>query len=60
MSEIKIHKSLKDSGTVNFESVFEDSEHVYIILELCKNNTLNELLKRRKRLTDPEVQYYSF
>jgi polo-like kinase 1 len=38
--------------------VFEDSENVYILLEICDNQTVNELLKRRKRLTEIEVMCY--
>ena len=59
MSEIKIHRSLKNSNIVSFEHFFEDSENVYILLELCPNQTMNELLRRRKRLTELEVQCYS-
>ncbi|EGR33498.1 polo-like kinase 1, putative [Ichthyophthirius multifiliis] len=58
ISEIKIHKSLQHLHVVQFEHVFEDYENVYILLELCTNNTLNELIKRRKRLTELEVQCY--
>ncbi len=58
MSEIKIHKSLKHENIVRFEHFFEDSENVYILLELCSNQTMNELLRRRKRLTEFEVQCY--
>ncbi|CAK65757.1 unnamed protein product (macronuclear) [Paramecium tetraurelia] len=58
VSEIKIHKSLQNSNVVQFEHVFEDHENVYILLELCCNQTLNELIKRRKRLTEIEVQCY--
>jgi len=58
ISEIKIHKSLHHVHIVNFEHVFEDQENVYILLELCTNQTLNDLLKRRKRLTELEVQCY--
>jgi len=43
---------------VNFEHYFEDHENVYILLEICNNETMNELLKRRKRLTEFEVQCY--
>jgi len=43
---------------VQFEHVFEDQDNVYILLELCTNQTLNELLKRRKRLIELEVQCY--
>lgn len=58
INEIKLHKKLHHQHIVNFEHFFEDKENVYILLELCSNQTLNELLKRRKRLTDIEVQCY--
>ena len=58
ISEIKIHKSLHHPQIVTFEHYFEDTENVYILLEMCQNQTLNELLKRRKRLTEIEVQCY--
>ena len=58
ISEIKIHKSLHHPQIVAFEHYFEDTENVYILLEICHNQTLNELLKRRKRLTEIEVQCY--
>lgn len=58
INEIKLHKKLQHENIVNFEHFFEDKENVYILLELCTNQTLNELLKRRKRLSDLETQYY--
>jgi polo-like kinase 1 len=58
ISEIKLHKKLSHENIVNFKHFFEDKENVYILLELCTNQTLNELLKRRKRLTDFETQFY--
>ena len=58
MSEIKIHKSLHHTNIVKFEGFFEDSENVYILLELCTNQTLNDLMRRRKRLTELEVRCY--
>ena len=59
ISEIKIHKSLHHPNIVAFEHYFEDSENVYLLIEICQHQTLNELLKRRKKLTELEVQYYS-
>ncbi len=59
INEIKLHKKLRHDNIVNFEHFFEDKENVYILLELCTNQTLNELIKRRKRLTDLETQFYS-
>ena len=59
ISEIKIHKALHHQNIVGFEHYFEDSENVYLLLEICNNQSLNELLKRRKVLTELEVQCYT-
>lgn len=45
---------------MQFETSFEDADCYYIIMELCPNQTLNELLRRRKRLTEIEAQCYLF
>jgi len=58
MSEIKIHRSLHHANIVGFEHFFEDAENVYIILELCSSQSLNELIRRRKRLHELEVMCY--
>ena len=58
ISEIKIHKSLAHPNIVKFEHYFEDIENVYILLEMCQNQSLNDLLIRRKKLTEIEVQCY--
>ena len=58
ISEIKIHKSTHHQNIVAFEHYFEDYENVYILLEICQNQTLKDLLQRRKRLTEIEVQCY--
>ena len=57
-AEVKIHKSLQHQNIVRFEDVFEDSENVYILMELCPNQTMMELVKRRKRLTENETKRY--
>jgi polo-like kinase 1 len=44
LSEIKIHKSLKHQNICNFHHYFEDPEHIYILLELCQNKSLSNLL----------------
>jgi|TARA_B100000780_G_C21008475_1_gene403736 polo-like kinase 1 len=59
MSEIKIHRSVKHANVAQFLHFFEDSENVYILLELCQNQSMNELLKRRKRLHELEVKCYT-
>jgi len=57
-SEIAIHERLKSRYIVPFEKKFEDADHVYIILGLCENNSLMEMMRTRKRLTEPEVQVF--
>jgi polo-like kinase 1 len=59
MSEIKIHRSVKHVNVAQFTHFFEDSENVYILLELCAHQSMNELLKRRKRLHEIEVKCYT-
>ena len=59
INEIKIHKKLNNTNIVGFEKFFEDKDNVYILLELCSNQTLKELVKRRKRLSELEVQCYT-
>lgn len=56
--EIKIHKSLKHPNIVNFVDCFEDDVNVYILLEICPNQLLMELLKTRKRVSEPEVRLF--
>lgn len=56
--EIEIHRSLSHNHVVGFYGFFEDRNHVYILLELCRRRSLMELHKRRKALTEPEVRYY--
>ena len=58
MSEIRIHRSVNHSRIVKLEHFFEDADNVYILLEMCHNQTLNELIRRRKKLLELEVQCY--
>lgn len=57
-AEIKIHRTLRHKYICEFKHFFEDKTNCYILLELCANQSMNELIKRRKRLTETEVQYY--
>ena len=60
LSEIKIHKSLSHLHIVKLISFYEDSLNIYLLLELCSNNSLSDLIKRRKRITEREAQYYTY
>jgi len=57
-AEIKIHRTLKHKNVCEYKHFFEDRQNCYILLELCHNQSLNETIKRRKRLTEPETAYF--
>lgn len=37
---------------------FEDDENVYMTLELCHNGSLMDMLRRRRRFSEPESRYF--
>jgi serine/threonine protein kinase len=49
---------MNHKGIVLLQKYFEDKDNVYIVLELCPNLSLNDMLKRRKRFTEIEAKYY--
>jgi serine/threonine protein kinase len=57
-SEIRIHRTLNHENIVRFERYFEDNHNAYLLLELCINNSMSDLMKRRKKLVEFEARYY--
>ena len=57
-SEINIQKSMNHPNVVKFHNYIEDSENHYIVMELCPNQTLKDILRRRKKFTEMEARYY--
>lgn len=62
-AEIQIHKSVSQGGSshpnvLNFLEWFEDRDNVYMVLELCTKGTLMDMVRKRKRLTEAESQFY--
>ncbi|XP_077498650.1 serine/threonine-protein kinase PLK1-like [Amblyomma americanum] len=55
--EINIHRTLCHKHVVRFHSRYEDAKNVYIILELCKRQSLEELHKCHETLTETEVRH---
>ncbi|ORY92413.1 hypothetical protein BCR35DRAFT_297802 [Leucosporidium creatinivorum] len=56
--EIKIHQAMQHPNIVSFEHCFEDEGNVYMQLELCSNGSLLDLLRRRRRYSEPEARFY--
>ncbi|PWZ00190.1 Pkinase-domain-containing protein, partial [Testicularia cyperi] len=58
LAEIMIHRSITHIHVVKFEDCFEDDENVYFRLELCRNGSLNDIIKKRGPFTEPEARYF--
>ncbi|TFK73378.1 Pkinase-domain-containing protein [Pluteus cervinus] len=57
-AEIKIHRSLEHPNIVRFQECFEDEDNVYMSLELCPSGSLMDMLRRRRRFTEPESRVF--
>ncbi|KDR70409.1 hypothetical protein GALMADRAFT_103174 [Galerina marginata CBS 339.88] len=57
-AEIKIHRSLEHPNIVHFQDCFEDTDNVYMTLELCTSGSLMDMLRRRRRFTEPEARFF--
>jgi hypothetical protein len=55
-TEIKIHRTMKHANICEYKHFFEDKVNCYILLELCHNQSMNEMIKRRKSLTEEETR----
>ncbi|XP_025417517.1 serine/threonine-protein kinase PLK4 [Sipha flava] len=56
--EVKIHSQLKHPSILELYTFFEDSRHVYLVLELCHNGELLQYLKRSgNKLSEIEARY---
>ena len=60
LSEIKIHRTLKNKYICKYEHSFEDEQSIYILMEFCERKSIDDYLKKRKVLTEYETRYYMF
>ncbi|KEY67512.1 hypothetical protein S7711_02432 [Stachybotrys chartarum IBT 7711] len=58
-TELQIHSKMKHKNIVQFFRAFSFENCTYLVLELCPNASLMDMVKRRKGLTEPEVRFYS-
>ncbi|KAJ9064978.1 Serine/threonine-protein kinase plk1 [Entomophthora muscae] len=57
-AEVAILRSLKHPNIVKHYSSMEDRDFVYHFMEICRHGSLQDLISRRKKLTEPEVRFY--
>ncbi|KAI0409463.1 hypothetical protein F4802DRAFT_544094 [Xylaria palmicola] len=58
-TELQIHSKMRHKSIVQFLRAFSFDSCTYLVLELCPNGSLMDMVKRRKGLTEPEVRFYS-
>ncbi|KAK3940054.1 cell cycle serine/threonine-protein kinase CDC5/MSD2 [Diplogelasinospora grovesii] len=58
-TELQIHSKMRQQNIVQFHRAFTFEKCTFLVLELCPNGSLMDMVKRRKGLTEPEVRYYS-
>ncbi|KAL3424810.1 hypothetical protein PVAG01_04091 [Phlyctema vagabunda] len=58
-TELQIHSKMNHPNIVKFYRAFSFEKCTYIVLELCPNGSLMDMVKRRKYITEPEVRFYT-
>ncbi|KKY26475.1 putative serine threonine protein [Phaeomoniella chlamydospora] len=57
-TELQIHAKMRHPNIVEFYRAFSFDEHTYVILELCSNGSLMDMVKSRLCLSLPEVRRF--
>jgi polo-like kinase 4 len=57
-NEVEIHWQLRHSSILELYNYFEDSDYVYMVMELCDNGNIYQFLKNHPRgyLEEPEAR----
>lgn len=56
VTELQIHSKLSHPNIVTFHRAFSFQTSTYVVLELCPNGSLADMLKKRKQVTLPEIR----
>ncbi|KAI5285781.1 Cell cycle serine/threonine-protein kinase cdc5/MSD2 [Ascosphaera aggregata] len=57
-TELQIHSKLQHPNIVGFHRAFAFEKSIYVVLELCSNGSVMDMVKKRKCLTLPEVRRF--
>jgi serine/threonine protein kinase len=58
LTEIKIHLSVTHKHIVKLYNYFEDKSHVFLVMELCTNKSVMDLLKKTKKIEERHVKVF--
>ncbi|KAL8988450.1 MAG: hypothetical protein Q9177_002483 [Variospora cf. flavescens] len=57
-TELQIHAKMRHPNIVEFHKAFTFKENTYVVLELCPNGTIQEMVRARKGISLPEVRRF--
>ncbi|MCJ1242853.1 Cell cycle serine/threonine-protein kinase cdc5/MSD2 [Trapelia coarctata] len=57
-TELQIHSKMRHPNIVEFHRAFTYEENTYIVLELCPNGSVKDMVQKRRCLSLPEVRRY--
>ncbi|KAM5468275.1 Cell cycle serine/threonine-protein kinase cdc5/MSD2 [Microsporum audouinii] len=57
-TELQIHSKMKHPNIVTFHRAFSFQKNIYVVLELCPNGSVMDMVKKRKFLSLPEVRRF--
>ncbi|KAL9102926.1 MAG: hypothetical protein Q9163_001986 [Psora crenata] len=55
-TELQIHAKMRHPNIVEFHRAFTFRESTYVVLEMCSNGSVMDMVRKRKSLTLPEVR----
>ncbi|KAF2228647.1 Pkinase-domain-containing protein [Viridothelium virens] len=58
ITELQIHSKMQHPNIVEFYRAFTFERSTYVVLELCGNGSLADMLKKRKFLSMPEIRRF--
>ncbi|KAI9687121.1 MAG: Cell cycle serine/threonine-protein kinase cdc5/MSD2 [Bathelium mastoideum] len=58
ITELQIHSKMQHPNIVDFYRAFTFDKSTYVVLELCDNGSLADMLKKRKFLSMPEIRRF--
>ena len=58
MTELQLHSKLHHANIVEFYRAFSFEQSTYVVLEICENGSLADVIRKRKYLTMPEIRRF--